>query len=227
MTEREALLEAVFAAPADDAPRLVYADWLDEHGEPAQAAFIRAQIDLARHGPETAEHDRLTESLYAHWDRFLAELRPAVPSDLMLLPTDFRRGFPTTAIHLPQVSAFRDQSPFWWPRLPIRAATVDLTPWNVGEFVRIPYLARVRELVLIGEDPHGMIVPRLVKCHLLENLRVLDLSQFPLGIEAAEALACTDVFRNLSKLRLPYNLPPNRGLARQLRERYGDDVCHF
>ena len=38
MSDREALLTVVFARPADDAPRLVYADWLDEHGEPAQAA---------------------------------------------------------------------------------------------------------------------------------------------------------------------------------------------
>ena len=48
MSDRDALLEAVFSNPADDAPRLVYADWLDEHGEPAQAAFIRAQVELAR-----------------------------------------------------------------------------------------------------------------------------------------------------------------------------------
>ncbi|MBO0697260.1 MAG: TIGR02996 domain-containing protein [Zavarzinella sp.] len=226
MTEREALLEAVFAAPADDAPRLVYADWLDEHGEPAQAEFIRAQIELARHEPETPEHDRIDQSLYDLWDRFLAELRPVVASDLMLLRSDYVRGFPTTAIHILQVSSFRDQSPRWWPHLPIRAVSVDLTAWNVAEFVRIPYLARVRELVLIGEDPHGKIVPRLVKCHHLENLRVLDLSQFPLGIEAAEALATAEVFRNLTELRLPYSLRPNRGLARLLRERYGD-ICRF
>jgi uncharacterized protein (TIGR02996 family) len=226
MTEREALLEAVFAHPADDAPRLVYADWLDEHGEPAQAAFIRAQIELARHEPESAEHDRISDSLYGLWDHFLAELRPAVMSDLMLLPSDYVRGFPGTAIHILQVSGFRDQSPRWWPRLPIRAITVDLTSQNVGEFVRVPYLARIRELVLIGEDPYGKIIPRLVRCHHLENLRVLDLSQFPLGIEAAEALANAEVFRNLAELRLPYGLRPNRGLARLLRQRYGD-VCRF
>ncbi len=44
----EALLAAVLADPGDDAPRLVYADWLDEHGEPERAEFIRVQIDLDR-----------------------------------------------------------------------------------------------------------------------------------------------------------------------------------
>ena len=43
-------LEAICATPQDDTPRLVYADWLDEHGDPARAEFIRVQVELARHG---------------------------------------------------------------------------------------------------------------------------------------------------------------------------------
>jgi uncharacterized protein (TIGR02996 family) len=44
----EHLLRAVVAAPADDVPRLVAADWLDEHRQPERAEFIRIQIELAR-----------------------------------------------------------------------------------------------------------------------------------------------------------------------------------
>jgi len=44
MTEREALLRAVCENPDDDTPRLVFADWLEEHGEEARAEFIRVQI---------------------------------------------------------------------------------------------------------------------------------------------------------------------------------------
>ena len=44
MTDADMLFAAVRAAPADDAPRLRYADWLDEHGEPDYAAFIRQCI---------------------------------------------------------------------------------------------------------------------------------------------------------------------------------------
>ncbi len=39
------LLKAIAADPADDLPRLVYADWLDEHDRPARAEFIRLQIE--------------------------------------------------------------------------------------------------------------------------------------------------------------------------------------
>jgi uncharacterized protein (TIGR02996 family) len=45
--EWEALLRAVAASPADDVPRLVAADWLDDHGQPDRAEFVRAQVELA------------------------------------------------------------------------------------------------------------------------------------------------------------------------------------
>lgn len=48
MTDGAALLAAILAAPDDDAPRLVYADWLEEHGEETRAEFIRMQINMAR-----------------------------------------------------------------------------------------------------------------------------------------------------------------------------------
>ena len=48
MTDDTDLLAAVLADRADDHLRLVYADWLDEAGEPNRAEFIRIQIDIAR-----------------------------------------------------------------------------------------------------------------------------------------------------------------------------------
>lgn len=45
-----ALLEAVLANPADDLPRLVLADWLEEHGQTERAEFIRAQVQIAAWG---------------------------------------------------------------------------------------------------------------------------------------------------------------------------------
>jgi len=50
--DRRAFLQAIREAPEDDAPRLVYADWLEEHGlgetDRDRAEFIRAQCALAR-----------------------------------------------------------------------------------------------------------------------------------------------------------------------------------
>src|SRR5262245_2431631 len=43
-----AFLDAILDNPEDDAPRLIYADWLDEQGDSARAEFIRLQCALAR-----------------------------------------------------------------------------------------------------------------------------------------------------------------------------------
>lgn len=48
MDDRELLIRAIRNNPDEDTPRLMYADYLDEHGEPDRAAFIRAQCELAR-----------------------------------------------------------------------------------------------------------------------------------------------------------------------------------
>lgn len=47
MTERAAMLLAIQADPGDDTPRLAFADWLQENGEPERAEFIRVQCELA------------------------------------------------------------------------------------------------------------------------------------------------------------------------------------
>jgi uncharacterized protein (TIGR02996 family) len=48
VTDREALLAAILREPDEDMPRLAFADWLDENGEPERAEFIRVQCRLAR-----------------------------------------------------------------------------------------------------------------------------------------------------------------------------------
>lgn len=52
MTDRDALLAAILSDPADDLPRLCFADWLDENGESEQSEFIRVQVELSRWKPK-------------------------------------------------------------------------------------------------------------------------------------------------------------------------------
>jgi uncharacterized protein (TIGR02996 family) len=61
----DAFLRTVLDHPNDDSPRLVYADWLEEQGDP-RGEFIRLQIELNRHGPMHPE--------YKGWMRRAAEL---------------------------------------------------------------------------------------------------------------------------------------------------------
>lgn len=54
--EYRAFLARIIASPTDDLPRLVYADWLDEHGEAERAEFIRVQCELEKVGRVNPKH---------------------------------------------------------------------------------------------------------------------------------------------------------------------------
>ena len=47
MSDEQSFLDAIIQAPDDDAPRLMYADWLTERGNP-RGEFIRVQCQLAQ-----------------------------------------------------------------------------------------------------------------------------------------------------------------------------------
>jgi len=64
MAQEEAFLTAIKAAPADDAPRLVYADWLDEQGRHDQAEAIRVEC---RYRHALARLKELHGSLDLEW----------------------------------------------------------------------------------------------------------------------------------------------------------------
>jgi uncharacterized protein (TIGR02996 family) len=48
MTDHAPFLHAIIARPEDDGPRLLFAGFLDENGEPDRAEFIRCQVELSR-----------------------------------------------------------------------------------------------------------------------------------------------------------------------------------
>lgn len=63
MTDESAFLATIIANPDDDAPRLVYADWMEERGDEdgvARAEFIRVQCELAANHPAHCNHKALT-----------------------------------------------------------------------------------------------------------------------------------------------------------------------
>ena len=64
MDERSNFLAALAANPTDDTARLVFADWLQEHGEPDRAALVRAEYASRVPGGRAAQAEfrRLTRS---------------------------------------------------------------------------------------------------------------------------------------------------------------------
>src|SRR4051794_32461983 len=93
MNQRRAFLQAIAEAPDDDAPRLVFADWLQDEGDADRAEFVRAQCALARIAADDPRRPELCrredELLAAHREEWLAADLPAWARP----GAEFRRGF--------------------------------------------------------------------------------------------------------------------------------------
>jgi uncharacterized protein (TIGR02996 family) len=90
MTHDEAFLEAIREQPDDDAPRLIYADWLEEHSQPQRAEFLRVQCELGRQtegSPRWVELSVREESL-----RTVHEREWLGPAAALLDSWEFHRG---------------------------------------------------------------------------------------------------------------------------------------
>jgi uncharacterized protein (TIGR02996 family) len=82
MSDRESFVAAIAANPADDLPRLVFADWLDEHGDPERAEFIRTQIRWHHADGEEKQllRSRAHDLLREHWERWFGPFILALDS---------------------------------------------------------------------------------------------------------------------------------------------------
>jgi uncharacterized protein (TIGR02996 family) len=83
--EREAFHAAIWQAPDDDLPRLVYADWLDERGEGDHAAFLRLLCavrtcppDVDKLRPLVADFRRAMAKVPQQWMDAVCPIPPAV-----------------------------------------------------------------------------------------------------------------------------------------------------
>jgi uncharacterized protein (TIGR02996 family) len=92
MSDENALLAAIWEHPHEDTPRLMYADWLQEHGQPERAEFVRVQCELARLDGDDPRFDALEARaegmLAAHGKGWWKAMPPGARRG------HFDRGFP-------------------------------------------------------------------------------------------------------------------------------------
>jgi uncharacterized protein (TIGR02996 family) len=203
--DADALLRSVLAAPDDDAPRLIYADWLDEHGDPARAEFIRAQVELARPSTDRARREQLVQAertlLRANGAAWTAWL-PAWVQE-----REFRRGFVEgirceAGAFISGADEVRRRTPLSAVRVGgneelavplfrsraldgLRALTVSVpVPAGAWEYLAAcPYLGRLRQLTLNSKGPPGEMIEALIGSAALPALRTLRLPWCTLGDE--------------------------------------------
>lgn len=102
MTERDRYIAAILDNPADDLPRLAFADWLSENGQADYAEFIRFQIRAeaakAAGGYDQESYEAANElhrrTVGTQWSRF--------PEGLLIPPVgwNFTRGM-VSSFHCP------------------------------------------------------------------------------------------------------------------------------
>lgn len=201
VTDEQPFLDAVFDRYADDRPRLVYADFLDDSGAPERAELIRVQLALAKLGEDDPRRpllcDRQAELLTrnrAEWTAHLAGLVEAV---------DFRRGVPDSA--LVDGAAFLERGAELFQRLRVRRLSLHDAAPVVDKLAASPLLAHVRELDLCNCDlgPRGLAV--LAKSPHLSKLEAIDLGFNKLDDAAVEVLTRSSNFANLTSLALNDN----------------------
>ena len=228
MDEREALRAAIWADPEEDTPRLVYADWLQEHGDEARAEFIRVQITLAR--MTTRGRDLVTLRnrewglLGPHKKKWLGELVTVAPSQAWF----FRRGFPDNVdvTQHPVGDAGIAKlvgSPHLTNLVALNIGEFQLTDAGMIAFRRAAKLPRLTTLDLSNNLIGDTGAEALATSPQLAKLTTLELWGNQIGDAGAEALAASTPLANLVTLGLGPNRISSRGWS-ALRKRFGDRV---
>jgi uncharacterized protein (TIGR02996 family) len=202
MTNRDALLAAIRADPDDDVPRLVYADWLDEHGQPERAELIRVQCALAPLPSGDARLESLREReralLSTHRRAWAAELPPL--DGVRWGP--FERGFVARA-EFRSLKAFAERFEEAACYAPLVIADLrDLSARAVVRLAALPVLRLVRRLVLVDCRPDAACAGALAGSPHVEGLRGLWLTGGSTGDAGALALAASPHLGALHTLSL-------------------------
>jgi uncharacterized protein (TIGR02996 family) len=208
--ESDALLAAVLANPDDDAPRLILADWLDEHGRSERAAFIRLQVERARLPAFDPHREILTRKADRLFDRHGADWVAELPQLRGITWGEFDRGFPR-AVTARTLNAFERAATRLWATAPID--TLDISGpdahTRLATAQAYPNLRRlrVRHLGLVGGR-----ADEFFRSELLTTLEALEMTGLGMGNGGVRALARSGRLERLRELVLDINGIGSAGL---------------
>jgi len=206
--QQDALYRAICAEPDEDTPRLVYADLIEEDGDPMRAAFIRAQVALANateYDPVSVSSRQLDPDAFHGWSmaHTLRDLK--LPGEFGWHKFEFRRGFPWK-VAVQSLAAFVGDDSKLFEVAPIQALDVNTHDRpNLSVLARWQHLSRIRRL----EFSHGWFgahaVTQLGDSPNATGVVELAFEHESITAEGLEALAISDVFPKLESLELRAN----------------------
>lgn len=186
MSDHDSFLAEIFASADNDGPRLVYADWLLEQGDP-RGEFIHLQIQRAalEHGSSPARRlrKRELELLCEH------EAEWAGPVADLVDRYEFRRGF-VSHVKL-ALSRFLRAADEICQHAPIDSLHLRKGASNTGKLFEVSHLKKVRSMILYRSRLSEPAVRALRDCGHFESLRHAEFDQCGLRPESCRILADT------------------------------------
>jgi uncharacterized protein (TIGR02996 family) len=203
----EGFLQDIVTHPEDDTPRLVFADWLDEHGDAERAEFIRVQVELHR----LDEGSSRRTGLLARQQELLAAneaaWRAGLPKARGVIWRGWSRGF-ISAVRINSAKVFRDQADAVFAAAPVQELELgaQVTGRTLPHILASPLLTRLARLSLYQGKKLGDTGAEVIAaCPHLAGLCDLSLISCRIGLAGAFALARSPSMRGLRKLLLDGN----------------------
>lgn len=198
------------AAEAEaDEPRLVYADWLEESGQPEKAEFVRVQCELARvQQIDREQAKQLHQREYQLWQQHHRVWKEALPPlEGKVYWAHYTRGI-IEGIQVHRWEDFERQAELIFS-LPV--TTLYCRMWSqeirLAQVARWPGLQRIRHLHFAPgyRNVTDQAIRELAASPYTSHLRGLNLSTCELTSRGAELLASSDRFEQLRHLSLGSN----------------------
>jgi uncharacterized protein (TIGR02996 family) len=219
MMQLERLLDDVLEHPQDDGPRLLYADWLDEHC-PARAEFIRVQCRLARLPVNHVcvfELERRERELLAEYEvEWVEDLRGMVDW------WTFRRGFVEeigTSAEL-----FLQHACSVFQRAPIQEVHLCDARDRIERLATSPFMQRVSYLDLSNNSVRDQGARCIANAHFLSHVHGLNLSTGGIGDAGLKALGASLHLVELRELYLGDNYISNNGVRAFAKSALADQL---
>jgi uncharacterized protein (TIGR02996 family) len=202
MNQADAFVQAILDDPDDDSLRLIYADWLEERGDP-RGEFIRVQYALAgmdaddpRRPPLEARERTLLKEHGVVW---------AGPLPRLVEDYAFGRGF-VEKVTL-NASCFVERGPEIFCLAPVQTVRLNRGSMYLPAVANVPHLGRVRGLDLrylhLFQAPDAL--GRLLESHYLERLTSLDLTSNHITGRAVVMLPDSSRMSGITALHLGVN----------------------
>ncbi len=182
--DEHGFLTAIVANPDDDAPRLIYADWLDERNhddDAARAAFIRLQCRLESPSIRAQERRQLESAAKAILQNYEKKWAQPLRAIKGVRSYRFRRGF-LDSITISATTFVKNAPKIFEAAPTIRSAYFPEASNEVHRLAQCEYLSRLatidlHKMCVCGYCPIQNDLRALFDSNHLKSLRHLNISQ--------------------------------------------------